>query len=148
MKDKYKILLLLVVSGASIVSFILGYRLAKKHYDTSAQINVAELSKSVNKWRVKEGLSPFKEDSFLCAVASERSKEIKTDWSHDGWKKYLKYVKYVDFGENLSSNFTPPFDPLASWLNSPSHKENLLKPYKYACIRCNNNYCAQEFANY
>lgn len=102
----------------------------------------AEISKNVlfsltNKEREKFNVLPLREDPLLTLAAQLKAKDMleRQYFSHqdpDGnppWK-WLKKVGY-DFqvaGENLAIGFLDSEEVFSAWMNSYSHRENLLNP--------------------
>lgn len=115
---------------------------------TPAPISSEKLMSVVNDWRQAQGLQIYKENELTCSFAQIRVKEIEINFSHDGFNgKRMCGNLECWASENLSQGFTTEKDTLNGWLNSPEHLKNLKADYYYSCIKCENNYCAQEFAN-
>lgn len=95
----------------------------------------------VNKQRVNKGLNPLVENSYVCRFAQRRAFESVSDWSHDGFLT----TAIPGLGENLSREYDTEGDVIGAWLNSPTHKENLLGNYKFGCVRCFERNCAHIF---
>lgn len=99
----------------------------------------------VNEWRGTHDYPQFIEDPRLCTYAAERAEEIKIDWSHDKFLEDSCNVGFNTCGENLAKGYTTEEQVLEAWLDSPKHRENLEKDFKYMCIECKDGYCAQQF---
>lgn len=97
----------------------------------------------VNDYRVTNKLKPLIFDTKLCAVAEVRANQIQTDWSHKGFLKEVKKIKYAQAGENLAKDFNNETDLVQAWIKSKPHRQNLLRQYTSHCIVCTNNHCAQ-----
>lgn len=153
---RYLLIVLLILISAG--SFFLNYFQWKLRIEPTqaeskiALINQDELSSIVNKWRYENGLQPFSKNEKLCELASQRSSEIITNWSHDGFRAESSKIAPIsttptNFGENLSQGYWIPQEALNAWINSPEHLKNLKNPtYTQMCIVCTNNYCAQELS--
>ena len=84
----------------------------------------------VNEERAKAGLKPVKYYQPLERVADIRAEEINRQFGHtrpDGSKCFT----VIDFsfkaaGENIATGFTSPAKLMAAWMNSPSHRDNIL----------------------
>lgn len=106
----------------------------------------------IQEWRSSSGLAQYNESELLCRYANFRVEQIQADFSHKQYRNSVAQALYkedsslVESGENLSRAIFTPKQLLSSWLESPSHRENLEKPFTDSCIRCNNNYCVQLFA--
>lgn len=93
----------------------------------------------VNQEREKNGLAPLKTAKVLDEMATIRSKELVTDFSHtrpDGTrgldiiKSYN--LKYWSAGENIAAGYSTPEDVVQGWMNSSGHRANILNGnYEY-----------------
>ena len=112
----------------------------------------------VNQARRENGLSELYMDYTLIEVASVRSEEASRSWSHtrpDGSSYatvFSQYGVYGAIGENLAYGQTTPNEVFNDWMNSPSHKENILDAsynrIGISIYNCNGVlYWSQEFAN-
>jgi hypothetical protein len=101
----------------------------------------------IQQFRVDNELQPYKEETQLCSFADRRLQEIQTSFTHTLFKTEALAYPFQTFSENLSRNFDNEAETLQGWLYSSTHAENLRKPYIYSCLRCQNSYCVQEFAN-
>lgn len=86
-----------------------------------------------NAIRVKNGLNEFEWSNELYAVATLRSEEIITKFSHTrpNKKEWLSTyneagISYSLAGENLALGYTTAKQVVDSWMASPGHKENIL----------------------
>lgn len=113
---------------------------------TPRVLNEKELWSLVQEWRKENNLKAYREDAWLCAAALKRLDQIKTDWSHDGF--YAMQLRYDYVSENLGKDADDAGTLLNTWLESPSHRDNLLKPYKDSCIETEGTYAVQMFANF
>lgn len=88
-----------------------------------------------NKERVKAGLPQLQVDSKLTAAALNKATNMfkKNYWAHtapDGTEPW-KFVndsgyKYRYAGENLARDFATADTAMSAWMDSPSHKDNIL----------------------
>lgn len=88
-----------------------------------------------NQTRVKEGLNTLKVNPELSAAAAAKADDMikngyfahfsPTNVSPWFWIKQNGY-NYKYAGENLAMNFSETDQVISGWLNSPSHKANLL----------------------
>jgi uncharacterized protein YkwD len=88
-----------------------------------------------NQTRVKEGLKPLTVNSELSAAAAAKAADMikngyfahfsPTNISPWFWIKQNGY-NYKYAGENLAMNFSETDQVIDGWLNSPTHKANLL----------------------
>lgn len=94
----------------------------------------AQVIELVNKERAKEGLHPLVYDAALERAALVRAKEIQTNFSHtrpDG-SSFSSAVReenvaYRRVGENIAWGQRSPEEVVSAWMNSPSHRENIMR---------------------
>jgi hypothetical protein len=103
----------------------------------AANISPAEVIRLTNVQRVQNGLQPLNEDSLLDAAALAKGNDMlsKGYWAHfapDGtspWNFFLNFgYKYKYAGENLARDFPDAASAVNAWMNSPSHRENIVNP--------------------
>jgi hypothetical protein len=103
----------------------------------AANISPAEVIRLTNTQRVANGLGALTENSTLDGAALAKGNDMlaKGYWAHfapDGtspWSFFLKFgYKYKYAGENLARDFPDAASAINAWMNSPSHKENILNP--------------------
>ena len=89
----------------------------------------------VNVERQKENLPPLKLARDLNHYAQIRAKEITKKFSHtrpNGKDPFTvvnrNYSTYSLMGENIAAGQISPKDVVAAWMNSPTHRENILRP--------------------
>lgn len=102
-----------------------------------SQISVERVIEDTNRQRQNVGLQPLKENSALDAAARAKAANMFAEnyWAHfspsgkDPWG-FIKSAgyKFSYAGENLARNFYNSEDVVTAWMNSPSHKDNLLNP--------------------
>lgn len=103
----------------------------------ATNIQVEQLLAETNAKRQAAGLSPLTLNPQLSQAAAGKASDMfgKNYWAHvspDGKTPWDFIVgagyKYSVAGENLAKNFQDSSGVVAAWMNSPSHKENLMKP--------------------
>ncbi len=127
------ILLVLVVFESA---YIFHVNVVTKNTDFTAAVLPAALSILTNTDRSAQGLGQLEYDSRLSKAAQEKANDMaingyfshvsptgKTPWY---WLDQMGY-KYDYAGENLAVNFTDSQDVQTAWMNSPSHRDNILK---------------------
>lgn len=101
----------------------------------------------VNDIRSSSGRSPLVRSTYLCQLGAARAEEIKYDWSHSGFWRIVNYNSFTYWGENIAKWFTNEYDMVAAWMNSPTHRANILSnAWTYTCVSCSDGYCVQLFA--
>jgi len=129
--------LLTLILGISFVSS-LGVFLQKNHPEVlgvSYQISEQELLNLTNYERSEEKMDTLTLNKQLSDAAQRKADYM---FEHDFWAHFApdgttpwKFIKdegyeYVYAGENLAKGFTTSPDVVRAWMNSPTHKANLL----------------------
>lgn len=108
----------------------------------SANISPDEVVRITNEKRIQNGLRPLTVNNKLAAAAYTKGRHmIDNDyWAHvapDGtqpWKFIADFgYKYRFAGENLARDFSNPASVVDAWMNSKTHRDNLLSS-KYSEI--------------
>lgn len=128
----YVVLLLLVQFSVKTVKKdypeILGY---------SKDINVTRILTLVNQKRQEAGLSPVTLNPLLSTAATNKGNDMFTSnyWAHisPSGKTPWEFIRgagydYEYAGENLAKSFDTSDQVVEAWMNSPTHRANLLKP--------------------
>lgn len=111
--------------------------LAPRILGYAANISPSEVIRLTNEKRIQNGLSPLEENPSLSQAAQTKAADMiaRDYWAHvapDGtqpWKFFTDAgYKYRYAGENLARDFSNPNSAVDAWMDSPSHKENLLSP--------------------
>lgn len=101
----------------------------------STNIDVAKIIQLTNKEREKVGLKALKENPILDQGAVNKGKDMieKGYWSHfalDGTTPWYFFGKagyrYSVAGENLARDFSTNEAVVSAWMDSPTHRENIL----------------------
>lgn len=108
----------------------------------ASNIFPSEVIRLTNEKRAENGLAPLEESSVLDQAAQAKGADMlnKGYWAHvapDGtqpWKFFSDFgYNYRYAGENLARDFSDAASAVNAWMNSPSHRDNLLSP-KYQDI--------------
>lgn len=101
----------------------------------SSNITPERIIELTNQKRAELGLSPLKLNGLLSEAARRKAGDMFAFnyWAHnspsgrDPWS-FFKEVgyKYRYAGENLARDFRDPESVVQAWMNSPSHKENIV----------------------
>lgn len=129
---------LLVIVAAFIVFSATVYTVKTTHPEVlglSYSINEIELLNDTNLARSQNNQSPLILNAQLSDAARRKAANMFEHdyWAHfgpDGATPWL-FIKAAGYnysfaGENLAKGFTSSQDVINAWMNSPSHKENLL----------------------
>lgn len=104
----------------------------------AANISPGEIINLTNKERASRGLSLLSENKTLDSAALAKGQDMisKGYWAHfapDGtspWVFFSRFgYKYQYAGENLARDFPDATAAVAAWMNSPSHRDNILNPH-------------------
>lgn len=116
-----------------VITFI--PRLGTKILGYAANISPAEVVGLTNQKRIEAGLLPLEENAVLSQAAQAKGADMlnRGYWAHmapDGtqpWKFFTDFgYKYRYAGENLARDFSNPVSAIEAWMNSSTHKENIL----------------------
>lgn len=103
----------------------------------ASQISPQEVVKLTNQKRSESGLSALTLNQTLSNAAYTKGRDMidRDYWAHvspDGtqpWKFFKDFgYKYRYAGENLARDFSSASAAVDAWMNSPTHKENILNP--------------------
>lgn len=103
----------------------------------ATDIHVEQLLADTNAKRQEAGLAPLQLNAELSQAAAAKASDMfaKGYWAHqspDGKSPWDFIVgagyHYTVAGENLAKNFNDSIGVVNAWMNSPSHRENILKP--------------------
>lgn len=111
----------------------------------TVEVRLLEL---INNERQKHSLAPLKQNNKLNKVAMCRAKYLvkNNKWTHDGWLECFTGITGKR-GENLARNFNTDEATLLAWMNSPTHRDNILhKYYNYIGIAKYKNHTVTTFA--
>lgn len=101
----------------------------------SSEITVQKVIDQTNKKRQELGLVPLKYNSLLSESATKKAQDMFTNnyWAHTSpngttpWD-FFKSVgyKYSAAGENLARDFYDTDSLIKAWMNSPTHRDNIV----------------------
>lgn len=122
-------------------------------------IDEVRLYDLIQNWRVENGLEPYQEDERLCDIAEDRVNDtIDPNNVHAGFEQKMTNGTYSFVGDSISVSENVAYHTyisegseeniLRSWLNSTEHAETLKKPYRYSCVRCENDNCIHIFSSF
>ncbi len=101
----------------------------------ATEMSVSGLLSATNSERVSNGASALKTSQQLINAAQAKANDMVTRnyWSHntpDGQEPWIFFdsagYKYQKAGENLAYGFANSSDTITGWMNSPTHRANLL----------------------
>lgn len=101
----------------------------------TSNVTKEEIVHLVNLERQTRGLDPLFEDSKLSIAAEAKGRNMFEEnyWAHyspsgkDPWSFILNAgYKFTYAGENLAKNFYTSSEAVSAWMNSPTHRDNIL----------------------
>jgi len=101
----------------------------------ASNIFVEEIVEATNAYRLENNLSELDFDPALSEAAREKAEDMFADdyWAHvapDGTKPWYFITEsgydYVYAGENLAKDFQKSDSVVVAWMESPSHRQNIL----------------------
>ncbi len=107
-------------------------------FNLSANITIEQLVQEHNEERIRNGLSPLKLNSMLNESASRKAEVMLNTncWSHycpPGQEPWIYFKRagynYQYAGENLAEGFKNVDSVISAWMNSETHRENVLNPH-------------------
>lgn len=132
--DFFVVYMVALVGAAFLFRFV--HTVSPSILGFATDIRVDALVESTNKKRAEAGFSPLKYNEKLSQAAAGKAAYMfdKDFWAHtapDGTTPWdfingAGYT-YVVAGENLAKNFSTSQEVVEAWMNSPSHRENLLR---------------------
>ena len=96
--------------------------------DTGLRSEALDAYNQVNEERAAAGLDNLKWDQNLETVCSVRAKECSQVFSHTrpNGKAWYTVNSKIQGGENLAFGFDSASDCVEAWMNSPTHRDNIL----------------------
>ena len=96
--------------------------------DTGLRAQALEAFNQVNQERAAAGCKALKWDQNLETVSSVRAKECAVKFSHTrpNGTQWFTVNSKIQGGENLAFGFDSADDAVDAWMNSPTHRDNIL----------------------
>ncbi len=112
-----------------------------------------EIINLINRHRSSIGKKALKIDSYLSRIAYRHSKNMaykRIQFGHFEMRKRLKkiinrYEHFNSYAENVATKQKTPREVVESWLNSPTHRENIEGNYNFCGISIVCNPQGQKF---
>jgi uncharacterized protein YkwD len=115
---------------------------------TTGGLSGDKLFSMSNAYRQSKGLAPFEKDERACTLAASRAPEINGEIAagtmHSGLR--ARALPYWNTENIISMNSEDA--AFNWWVNDPIHHDAIVGSYKYSCVACSGNACAQEFTNF
>lgn len=108
-----------------------------------AETTATTLEDAVNGYRIQNGLPVMKHDERLCSSAQAKLDDMVNNnyFEHTSPKgvSYSKFIAdnttYRKAGENLATSHQDSASVFSGWINSPSHKANIVDAYDRTCVK-------------
>ena len=100
-------------------------------YRTAAEQALA----GVNAQRQANGMAPLRWDDNLAACGMIRAAELPSSFSHTrpNGQDWYTVCPPLMYGENLAKGYSSPDSAVQAWMNSPTHKQNILTAGFVSC---------------
>ncbi len=101
----------------------------------ATEMSISQLLAETNDKRAQNGVAPLSINDKLNSAAQSKANDMvaRNYWAHntpDGKEPWVFFdavgYKYLKAGENLAYGFTTSSAAIVGWMNSPTHKANLL----------------------
>ena len=132
--------LIAVFTVFSLVLSVVVFALKQNPSQTAfaGNYNSSDVIDAVNQERVKNNLPALKVNSKLMEASRNKVDDMNANgyFAHispiDG-KKWSSFIRnsgydYIEAGENLANGFDNTPDLVLAWMNSPTHRDNILNP--------------------
>ncbi|MBQ6450158.1 hypothetical protein IJJ08_04665 [bacterium] len=128
------------LAAAVLVGGLMSWRTttSTKVLGLSTQLSAETILQTINLERAAKGLGPLSSDERLYQAAVAKGENMFGDnyWAHvnpsDGTEPWVFIqnvgYEYQSAGENLGRDFTSEKALVQAWMDSPSHRENILNP--------------------
>ena len=96
--------------------------------DVGLRAVALEANNLINDIRAENGLDSLEWDNNLETVANVRANEISENFSHTrpNGKQWYTVNSKIQGGENLAFGFDNADDAVDAWMDSPTHRDNIL----------------------
>ncbi len=139
-KQEFKLIkIATIICGMSIAAFVFFLFQANQVQSvrkTQVGYEAVDLHSVINRERIQRDISPLLVNDKLMAAAQEKAEDMQKNnyFSHispvngKAWSEFIKDNDYTykEAGENLANGYDSVEEMVEAWLNSPSHRENLL----------------------
>ena len=123
------------IYASIIISLIVGVFLLP-NFAFAKVINNENIINITNETRLEEGLGTLNANQLLSKAAFDKAETIFNEqaFQHNSeGKKFSNWVRdtgyeYQNIGENLAIDFISSEGTMKAWLDSPTHKKNILNP--------------------
>jgi len=111
-------------------------------------LNADKLFSMVQNYRTSNNLPPFQKDDRACNVAEARAPQVEEEIDDGHMHSGLKAMNLPYWNtENIITMRTEE-EAFNWWINDPIHHDAIVGDYKYSCLACSGNACAEEFTNF
>lgn len=124
------------ITSAMVFIFLLTQSTDNYAQASSLNYNADQIIILVNKERKTFNLQPLKKENLLASAAEKKTNDmiINNYFSHISpvdnkkWSDFIQEVgyDYTEAGENLANGYLNAQEMVEAWMNSPTHKANIL----------------------
>lgn len=111
-------------------------------------LNADVLFDMSNKYRADQGLAAFTKDDRACALAASRAPEIGEEIANGHMHSGLRARNLPYWNSENIISMRSEAAAFNWWINDKIHHDQIVGDYKYSCVACDGNNCAQEFTNF
>ncbi len=110
---------------------------------SAAEVAAHEVVAVVNTQRAQRGLAAYEWNNQVEAAAAEHSADMAahqlmqhtgTDGTNAGQRLTRAGFQWTTWGENIAAGFVDPGALVTAWLNSSSHRPQILGSYRYVGV--------------
>jgi uncharacterized protein YkwD len=101
-----------------------------------------------NAYRQAQGLAPFEKDERACTVAATRAPQINGEVASGTMHAGMRAMNLPYWNSENIISMNSEDAAFNWWVNDPIHHDAIVGAYKYSCVACSGNACAQEFTNF
>jgi len=93
-------------------------------------------------------LPAFETDTRACEVAQERAPQVNQEIATNNMHAGLKALNLPYWNSENIISMRSNQEAFNWWMNDTIHREAIEGPYKYSCMACSGDSCAEEFTDF
>lgn len=111
-------------------------------------LNADTLFNMVQDYRTANNLPPFQKDDRACNVAEARAPQVQEEIDDGHMHSGLRAMNLPYWNSENIITMRTEEEAFNWWIHDPIHHEAIVGDYKYSCLACSGNACAEEFTNF
>lgn len=115
---------------------------------TPGGLNADVLFNMVNDYRKSLNLPAFEKDDKSCNLAASRAPEVGAEIANGNMHQGLRDRNLPYWNTENIITMRTEREAFNWWINDYIHKKAIEGDYKYSCLACSGDSCAEEFTNY